>query len=416
MRIPNWDTPLHVRAAFLCLWVSLATFKAEARGVTELIAAIDTHSTALAQARTALAESRSEYQSSRALPNPTFGYEHEQVKIDDVTDEESVYSISQPLGFLWSYGASRASAKHAYQAANAEFQEQQREILVRAVTDVLTVQSLRQQAAYADTVLNRTRSVVQAMQLRYEAGDVSAFDLHRLQVELLIMEKERNELLLSQQEAERTFTQITGLSAEWCTDFEVGNPLTVHFSSEDDAAAFALANRPLLKQADATEQAAALRYKAARRNQLPEFGATLGRKTIEPGFDGVVIGAEIELPIFGERRSESGLAKVRSQASQVQSRSIRLQVEREARQAFVHWQHNTGEITGLSEADWPHSLADLERGVVMYLAGELTAVELIDVLRSSAESLAARHSLEQSRIISALELRRVTGLPLEAGQ
>lgn len=416
MRIPIWDTPLHVRAAFLCLWVSLATFKAEAKGISELFAAIDSHSTALAQARTSLAESRSEYQSSRALPNPTFGYEHEQVKIEDVTEEESVYSISQPLGFLWGYGAGRASAKHAYQAANAEFQERQREIQVQAVAAALTVQSLRLQAAYADTVLNRTRSVVQAMQLRYEAGDVSAFDLHRLQVELLIMEKERKELLLSQQEAERAFTEISGLPAEWCTDFAVSDPPTIQLGSADDAAAFALANRSLLKQADASEQAAALHYKAARRNQLPEFGAMLGRKTIEPGFDGVVIGAEIELPIFGQRRSETGLAKVRSQASQVQNRSVRLQVEREARQAFVLWQQSTGEITGLREADWPHSLADLERGVVMYLAGELTAVELVDVLRSSAESLAARHSLEQSRIISALELRRVTGLPLEAGQ
>lgn len=416
MRIPIWVTPLHVRAAFLCLCIMVSALSAEAKGISDLFAVIDSHSTALAQARTSLAESRSEYQSSRALPNPTFGYEHEQVEIEDKTEEESAYSIAQPLGFLWSYGVGRASAKHAYLAANAEFQEQQREIQVQAVAAALSVQSLRLQAAYADTVLNRTRSVVQAMQLRYEAGDVSAFDLHRLQVELLIMEKERKELLLSQQEAERMFTEISGLPAEWCNDFEVSNPLTVQFSSGDDAAAFALANRPLLKQADAAEQAAALHYRAAKRNQLPEFGAMLGRKTIEPGFDGVVIGAEIELPIFGQRRSETGLAKVKSQASQVQSRSIRLQVEREARQAFILWQQSTGEIPGLSEADLPRSVSDLERGVVMYLAGELTAVELVDVLRSSAESLAARHSLEESRIISALELRRVTGLPLEAGQ
>ena len=56
---------------------------------------------------------------------------------------------------------------------------------------------------------------------------------------------------------------------------------------------------------------------------------------------------------------------------------------------------------------------DLARGVALYGQGELSPLELVDVLRSTLDAQDAFLSLRNRRLVAELNLRRVTGLPLE---
>ncbi len=415
MRVPHRDTPLTVRAAFLFLISSIAVVSAEAKDLSDLFAAMDSQSVVIAQARTELADVQRQYQASRAIPNPSLGFDHERIEVNDVTEKETVYSITQPLGFLWTYGASRAGAKHALESAAARYEETRKDTYVQAVAAALDVKATAKQMTYADTVLNRTRGLVNAMQKRLEFGDVSEFELNRLQAELLLTEQERQELLSEYQNAARLFTQVSGLPVSWCEMLSLTESLDVPFTSEDDAVSHALNNRAILKQALANEASAVSYHSTAKRNRLPDISASIGRKTVAPSFDGMVVGAEIEVPIFSQRRSDVQFTRARLYESKLQSSAAATRVEQETRQAYRIWQSSRDRRLETSSGE-QSILANLDRGLSMYAQGELSAMELVDVLRSGSDVLAARNSFDNLRLLSALELRRITGLSLEGGQ
>ena len=316
------------------------------------------------------------------------------------------------MGYLWSYLPRRAAANNVYKSARASFEEASRELYVNLVDRALTVHDLEQQAILMDSVMLHTERVVQAMQARFDIGDISEYDLRRLQTEVLLMHQQRIELTRKLQEAKQDFTNLAGLPASELSDIDLDVGPVIMFPSIDDAVEAASKYRPVLQSNKSSIVAAEMQYRAEKRNQLPEVSLGIGYKTVDPDFTGLTLEAEIELPFFHQRRSERMYAKVSLEQAHLQQNAARLVVAEEVRGAFELRKALATESAYLGNYEANQSQIDIDRGVKMYLQGELSAVEFSDVLRSSLESLEAYLQLNKAQILAELDLRRVTGLPI----
>ena len=135
-------------------------------------------------------------------------------------------------------------------------------------------------------------------------------------------------------------------------------------------------------------------------------------KSQKPGPDGSVIDAELEIPIFGQRRSQRRLAAAALGRAGVHLLSERQLVEQEILAAYKQWNH-------LQTIDVPMSVSmvegaqlNMERGVLLYLEGELSIFELVDALHSGIEAQETAFELRNALIATQVELRRSVGLEI----
>jgi outer membrane protein TolC len=378
----------------------------------QLFSAADSLSPELAEARLNVARALADRQAARGMPNPTLFGNRESLSDGQVEEEEQTYGIRQSIGYLWSYFPKRTATRGAYESARATFEEARRQLGVELADRALTARALRQQIVLMDTVLFHATRAVQSMEARFRLGDVSEYDLHRLQAELLRLHQQRFTLLREQQQAGAEFTRLSGLPDRFLDDLTISVPVPPDFLSVDQAVEVALRQRPLLKARMWATAAAEKAYDASRWNQLPDVAVGIGRKTVEPGFTGITLEAELEIPLFAQRRSQRSFAKTTWNQSRIQLEAAQLQVEQEARAAYQLWRELTTETASTVAFDSDQARLDLNRGVQMYLQGELSPVEVVDILRSTLESMDAYLQLSNSRVLADLELRRVTGLPL----
>ncbi|HEY3294523.1 MAG TPA: TolC family protein [bacterium] len=412
MRFPFLKLPLPVRAALLFFLVTFLGSSALAAGLKDLFAAADTLSPAMTEARLDLARARAEYQAARGMPNPKLFASRETVSDGPLDETEQTFGIQQSLGYLWSYAPKRAAALRTYESALTAYDEARRQLLVEMTDRALTALALRQQVTLVDTVMFHATHAVQSMGARFRLGDVSEYDLHRLQAELLRLHQQRLSLLAEQQQAGNDFTRLSGLPESWLSQLTVPEPASITLTSEDQAVETALQHRPLLKARAASQAAGEQAYRASKWNQLPDIAVGIGRKTVDPGFQGVALEAEIELPLFTQRRYERNLARTVRDESEIQLRAARLQIEQEVRGTYRRWLELRDRTPSIAPFNAEQARLDLSRGVLMYLHGELSPVEVVDILRSTLESFEAYQQLTNSRLLTEIELRRVTGLPL----
>lgn len=408
--------PLPVRAAFLFLVLLLVALAASAADLRDLFSAADSVSPALGKARLDMAKARADYQAARGMPNPTLFGSRETVSNGSLREEEQTFGIQQPLGYLWSYAPKRAAAFHAYQSAIAAFDESRRRLQVEMVDRALAVQGLQQRILLMDTVLHYATKALAAMEARYAQGDVSEFDLHRLQTELLYLQRQRFDMLNERQQSGLEFSQISGLPETWLENLPAPAVPAVRFLSEEDAVETALRARPLLKAHLESSEAANRTLIAAKWNQLPDFSVGIGRKNVAPGFKGVTLEAQIELPLFSQRSQERHREKVAKEQADIELRAAKLQVEQEVRSCYRRWSALQQNVPDPKSFRSNLAGQDLNRGVMMYLLGELSQLELFDVLRSTLEAIEAHQRLSQAYVLTELELRYVTGLPLWENQ
>jgi outer membrane protein TolC len=411
MRIPK-ITPLLTGAVFFILLMTGGRAMAVPLTISEVIARLDSTSPALAEARVKLAAARSAHTSSRAFPNPALFMDGQSLRAHDESEAEQAIGVQQPLGFLWAAPSNIASKKLAFEAEQAAYDEKRRELMMRVVSLVDRYHSLEQQNALMDTVLLTAQRAQESMIARRREGDVSDYDSKRLYAELIQLQLRRIQLREEMNRGAADFVETTGQSPDILHEVTVPQLPPPFTATVEDAIRLALNERPALQARSMSLAASRKAYVSAKMNQLPDFSVGIGRKSADPELSGWVWQAELEIPLWGQRRSERNLARVEQEQEAILYQAALQQVEQEVRAAFAEWTLICETITLPHPFSRQDAEISLNRGVELFAGGEFSSVELVDALRSSLDALAAHLDLQSALLTANLKLRYVTGLPI----
>jgi outer membrane protein TolC len=382
------------------------------RTLADIIAVADSTSPTLAEARYALAQARSEYTASRSLPNPTLFAEGQTLKDNGPSEREQSVGINQPLGFIWSQSFRASSKRLAYESALAAFEERRRENEIDLINSLSRYQALQQQIALIDTVLRTAQHVRDATLARLHQGDISDYQAQRIQAEMIELQQRRLSVIQAANDEARLFVESSGQPLDAAADvrsLDLPPPL---INSEVEAVEYTLSHHNRLRERSASLRSAKKALTSSKLNQLPEFSIGLGRKTADPNLSGLVWSAELEIPLFGQRRSDRNLAAASVQREQSLSESVRRILERDARAAMQLWRAASSADSLASAFDQATANLALDRAARLYINGEISALEFVDAVRTSLDSFQAYLELKTARVAANLELRRATGLEI----
>jgi len=412
MRFPLVMTPLLTRAAFFVTFAACAAAHAATPSLSEVIAGMDTTSPLLAEARLKLSAVRSAYLSSRALPNPAFFAERQNLSGESGSETELTLGIQQPLGFLWSRAPRVSARKLSYEAEQAAYDETRRELTVRVVVAAASYRSLVAQRTMLDSVVQMAERAGRAMEARRREGDVSDYDAKRLQAELIQLQRRRLELTAELNKVAMEFVGLTGLPAEILLSLSPPELPAPSLGDVEAAVQYALQHRLRVESSRKSAEASRRAHTASKLNQLPDFSIGVARKTADPDFSGVLWQADIEIPVWGQRRSERNLARAEYERATVEYQAELQRIEQEVRAAMSEWTLLQGPDATLRSFTVEDAELSLNRGFRLYLSGEFGSLELVDALRTGLEALQAQLDLQTAFLTANLELRRVTGLAI----
>jgi outer membrane protein TolC len=402
-------TLLRYGALLTCLLIATSSF---ASTLTEIITAADSASPMLAEARYVLAQARSEYTASRALPNPSLFAEGQALKDDGSTIREQTIGISQPLGFIWSQPFRASSKRLAYESALAAYEERRRETVSELVLSISRFKALEQQLALMDTVLQTALHVRDATLARLQQGDISDYQAQRIQAEMIELQQRRLTIVQTANDEARRFVENSGQPVDVIRDIRSIDLPPPEFTSENAAVNFALSHHNKLRERATALLSAQNALTSSKLNQLPGFSIGFGRKTADPHLSGLLWQAELEIPLFGQRRSDRNLAAANVEREEVMSAMVQRLLEQEARAAMELWlAAKTADVQASAFDRMTASLA-LDRAARLYLGGGVSALEFVDAVRTSLDSFQAYLDLKSTLLAANLGLRRATGLDI----
>lgn len=255
----------------------------------------------------AIAESEADEAEAAVRPNPRVAADRQQVFGD--SEAENVLALELPLDLSGRRGHRVAAAKARTAAAKA----------LRGATNVEVALDAR--AAYREAAFHRARVVllvegradleraVEIVRARVRAGDTAAYEVERIELELVEYDDELAEAELERDAAERALGARLGLDP-----IETTGAVTLPAEPPTlDALGAEAGERPELVALRHLDDAADAEATAASRGWFPDLVIRGGAKSLSVDDDtrwGYVIGVAIELPLFDRGSADQARARV----------------------------------------------------------------------------------------------------------
>jgi len=378
--------------------------------IAELLAAADSTSPRLLEAKVDVARTRAFFGEQRAVPNPTLFGSSEELGNDQASVTERTIGVRQDLGFLWSMGAQRSSASAAVAAVEARYNQERIDIQIDLMSKVQRLQQLIASLQLSDTLERRYAEILLANDAREREGDISGFDAQRVRLESIAVTNRRVTLQTELRELMTHLNRETGLDESTLRAVDIDAIRAPTFTNVDEALTYAESHAPELRFLEANDKAASKSVKAAKLKRLPNFAVGVGQKSNDSDESGLLLEAELELPLFNRRGSALQQARAEQYSATRLHANAKSQLTEVVGSAFERWQ----EVRQVSNKSL--RLDELVNHVnaahSLYLSGEAGYLELLDAFQSSEEILSASFELAAARIDADLRLREVTGYPI----
>jgi outer membrane protein, heavy metal efflux system len=332
----------------------------------------------LAVASAGVAEARSAFRVSGAIPNPTVSYSHSE------STPRNHLSVDQPLDWLLRRGSDRRAARAGLDRALADstlaengLTREVRVAFYRARASGMAEGLVRAQAALGD-------SVARIASARLRAGDIAL-----LEEEQAAQEAARaRQTYASAREAARSDEAELARAIGWRgVPPTPAGPLDAGLDQLPDSAIDVLA-LPGIRSATADSAGAAAQARSAARGRVPfpsiQSGAEWGDES-QPGAL-AVIGLTVPFPLWNLGNGAVGEARARAARAAAQVGEARLDAERQVRLARIHLEETAARARFARDTILPGAAVLRERAVRAYRAGETGILPVLDALRGERDA------------------------------
>ncbi|MCC7536282.1 MAG: TolC family protein [Deltaproteobacteria bacterium] len=363
----------------------------------------------VAAAEAEVAVARSEEIGASLRPNPSLGWEREQVFSPDASQD--VVRWTQPIDVSSRVRARTAIARVRTALARAEVAAARADVIARALEafdDAIAAELRRALAASELSALTEAARVVRSR----EAGGVGAgFDVVRLEIEVELVRSRVAEAQASRRAAEATLASIVGLDAARMPRL-VGN-----LESRDPEALGVLLARARRRRQElrAGRSAQSVARGAARSTS----GSWWPLVTVSAGLDmardaresalGYAGSVTIEVPISSRGQDVDAQARAAATLASARLAAIEAHVEREVAVARAQLASARAELARFDGETRPRMEALRVAAESGYREGARTIVELLDARRASFEIETRKLELAIAARRADVALRRATG-------
>jgi outer membrane protein TolC len=357
-----------------------------------------------------IANAKAAYQSGKAWPNPQLQGGQEYLGADDTPVEMSI-GIGQDFGFLWSQSAKVNALRTDYEAELALFEEAKLNLVAEIIILANQYSDSRILQAALDSLIEEAKEIEKTLGVRRESGDISGYEETRLQIEVRHFMQQGFELATTQQETLQELTTLTGISGSDLENLAMDVQVTVADELLDASRAieYGLQHRGIIRAAELQRESAQSGNKAAKASQIPGVSVGVGKLSVDGNDAGSFWEAEVEIPLFTQRRAEVQRTRASLRTTEINEKAVKHQVEQQIRDAI----QKRARLAGLTIVSTDELLLEaeqnIEKGVLLYLEGELSIFELVDLLASGYASQASAVALKRAAIAADVELLRVVG-------
>lgn len=350
-----------------------------------------------------------------AWPNPTLAVDREDLDDADAEHTETTIDLTQPIVWPWRWSARRATADAVVREARARFRADSAAAALEVVETWIEAWKEERVLEVLETATGVFREADRAAEARFQDGDFSGFDLRRLRVERARYEAD---LAVARVVARAARRRLAMLIAPYSRLEEIGAadvlPRVSAGPRSETALERARAVSPRLAASTAAVEAARAELAATRGERIPEPTLRAGYKEQSDGFDGVVLGLTIPVPLFDRRGAAVSAAQARLDETTTHARLVKRWVEEDVRRA-VERHEALLERAGIQRERLLGEAEDL-LGIarVSYESGEISLIELLDAVDAWRDALVMRAELEADLVESEHELRRAIGGTVES--
>jgi cobalt-zinc-cadmium efflux system outer membrane protein len=346
---------------------------------------------------------------AQTWPNPSFDYARETSDEGDGDTTENFFSVSQQVDVSGRRKLEVEAARQRLGATaqdNAAWQQERTSTIRRQFFETLYLQ--RFQAAHSGW-LGRMDAIEDVMRKRESAGDISGYDLRRLQRERAFVQAERKRI---RAEYERMIEELHGLiggERSWST--LSGSLLPPQLPSLA-ALLQRLPGRPELAAMKLQQQALATEERIGERWWIPEITLSLGAKTVDtPSGDGsgLLLGASIPIPVFDRDAAERQRSRAKSNLIRSEHRLALARSEGRVRGLWRQASDLTKDAHSFEVQSEKTSGSLIATAEAAYKAGEIGVLEILDAYRSAFEDEARALSLMREARMARIELDSITG-------
>ncbi len=358
-----------------------------------------------------LDEAQSDIMAASHWENPTFSYAMDLPGKRDQNAFENAYMLSQQIDLSGRRGLRQSAAQQNLQAAEAGIESRLAAFQAQTRQRFFEVLHLQRRVDVVNAWSRHLNELQAILQKRERAGDVSGYDLKRMQRECATaMTRQQTETAALQQSWEKLFglwPDGANLSATRTISGELLPEAPLALENYLNQLQQTAALRRLAKQQSALNMNA----QAAERWQIPQFTVGVGAKTFDaPTYSdtGVLVNIEVPLPLWSQNNAER----------------LRLQAQTQQADSEYQWayQQTLGEIKGLWLAlnGLLQAAANLEHqgqarsdglttiAVSSYRGGEIGILALLDAYRERQAFQLERLDLAYKARLARIELDRLT--------
>jgi outer membrane protein, heavy metal efflux system len=351
-------------------------------------------------------------------PNPALSGSREQLSGGPGIYHETILQVGQTLSLGGQRGLRREAARQAAEAGRARAEGVRLRLafeLHRAFVRTAAAES--DLGALAETT-EVFRRVEESGRSRLAEGDISRFDLSRLQIERARYETMYARARLALAEASMELTLLMApdsvgrhtllLPSERLSELAADAPV-----SGIETALLTATGRADVRAADAEIEAAEAVLALQRRLRIPDVTLSGGFKHQADGYQGAVVGVSVPLSLWDRNRGGIAEAEANLAAARTRRELTVRRAEGEIRRAWETRRSQEERMRLIGETLLREAAGLLETARLAYAEGEMTLIELLDAAdayRGARESVTA---LMAEYLSATYELERATGRLLE---
>ncbi len=364
----------------------------------------------LRMARSAAVRAEAMARQSGAYSNPAFTASHEALDESGLAASESYFTLSQRIEWPGARDARRAVSNENVLAARSR-------VMADSVTLAFRVKRAYVEAARAERhgeILERVtavfRQAAESAGERYQEGDVSLYDLRRIEVERVRYEASLADALLVLNASRRQLALLvapeTGELQLAPSDPPVGIPPPIDLNQLQ---ALALGRRPEVLALEAGVRSAEAERRGMRAQRVPELTATGGFKRQSNGFNGLFLGMSVPVPLWNRSSGAIEAADALVMEKETLLVFTRKEIEQDASRALDVYSSQVRRSELLSNRNEQSRVDLLDVAQVAYDAGEMELIGLLDAAEALSDAETATLRIQSEVWISYYDLERAVG-------
>lgn len=344
---------------------------------------------------------------SSRIPNPTFNYSREDLKLNNAKIGEWIASGSLPLNFLWDRWSNIDSKEKALEAQRLLLDNTKRTVIFQVKDAYSKYHFFSQLTIELNNALVKINEISSTSKQRLIEGDISEYELQRILIEVNKLKTDVKEIELQRNSF---LTQLKLLIGHDSEKELITIPLQYpqsNLQAETELLKAALSSRKDLKAIELLIESEKAFLSHSKLKIIPNINLTAGYKKQLDDYSGSVFQLNFEIPLFKRNQFEIEQSEVDLNILERQKEYLLKQITTEVHSSFAKYKQYEELITNKNNLPLHNVFTS---AAYSYEQGDISLVEFIDGLNAFKEGIKLNNELEIKFYQSIFELENVAAL------